>query len=61
MARTARSKRPVEESFGERLARLRKARGYSRHADLATLCHYDDSRADHHHQLAELVSRKVSL
>lgn len=29
MARTARSKKPVEESFGERLVRLRKARGYT--------------------------------
>jgi len=29
VARTARSKKPVEESFGERLARLRKARGYT--------------------------------
>jgi len=29
VARTARSKQPVEEDFGERLARLRKARGYT--------------------------------
>ena len=29
MARTARSKQPIEESFGERLAQLRKARGYT--------------------------------
>ena len=29
VARTAQSKKPVEESFGERLARLRKARGYT--------------------------------
>ncbi|MGH9366294.1 MAG: helix-turn-helix domain-containing protein [Thermoanaerobaculia bacterium] len=29
VARTAHTKKPVEESFGERLARLRKARGYT--------------------------------
>ena len=29
VARTARNKQPVEEGFGERLARLRKARGYA--------------------------------
>jgi len=29
VVRTARSKKPVEESFGDRLARLRKARGYT--------------------------------
>ena len=29
VARTATSKQPVEEGFGERLARLRKARGYT--------------------------------
>lgn len=29
VARTARSKTPVEEDFGERLARLRKTRGYT--------------------------------